>query len=80
MCRLKVKSRTCHYYNRVERNKENPDITNLSVVDIEDLVGIGKRHHFCPYYMSKELLSTSEIIFMPYNYLLDPLMRKRLGK
>lgn len=80
MCRLKIASRSCHYYNRVERYKENPDIADLSVVDIEDLVRLGNAHKFCPYYMSKELIDSADIIFMPYNYLLDPAMRKGLRK
>ena len=31
----------------------------------------GKKHTFCPYYMSRELYQTADVIFMPYNYLLD---------
>jgi len=26
----------------------------------------------CPYYISKELKRDADIIFMPYNYLIDP--------
>ncbi len=32
---------------------------------------LGKKHNFCPYYMSRELYRTADVIFMPYNYLLD---------
>jgi hypothetical protein len=31
----------------------------------------GKKHSFCPYYMSRERYQTADVIFMPYNYLLD---------
>lgn len=80
MCRLKVQTRSCHFYNKVERFKENPELKSLSVVDIEDLVKLGNSHKFCPYYMSKELFTTADIVFMPYNYLLDPVLRKSLRK
>lgn len=76
ICKIKVKSRTCHFHNRLEGQKDNPEFRNASVLDIEDIVRIGKKLKCCPYYASKELLDDAEIIFMPYNYLLDPKMRK----
>lgn len=51
-----------------------------SVMDIEDLVTMGKTHRFCPLYMAKQLKSIADIIFMPYNYLLQPRTWKALGK
>ncbi|VEL26397.1 unnamed protein product [Protopolystoma xenopodis] len=41
------------------------------IVDIEDLVRVGKETRCCPYYMSRELKTDADIIFMPYNYLVD---------
>ena len=49
------------------------------VLDIEDLVKMGKKKVFCPYYMARELKRDADIIFMPYNYLLDPKTRKAHG-
>lgn len=80
MCQIKVKTRTCFYVNGVERKKDNPAVAEVSVMDIEDLVKLGNAHKFCPYYMSKELVKSADIIFMPYNYLLDVTIRKRLGQ
>lgn len=79
MCQIKVKTRTCHYFNRVERKKNDPVICEQNIVDIEDLVKIGQTHKVCPYYLSKELKQQADIVFMPYNYLLDPKSRKALG-
>ncbi|KAJ8952435.1 hypothetical protein NQ318_014527, partial [Aromia moschata] len=79
MCDLKVKTRNCFYYNQVERKKLDPAISELSIIDIEDILKLGDRHKFCPYFMTKELRQHADIIFMPYNYLLDPLARKALG-
>ena len=33
-------------------------------------------HRCCPYFISKELKAEADVIFMPYNYLLDPKSRK----
>lgn len=59
--------------------KDIPELRNVGVVDIENLVSMGKQMKFCPYYMSRELKQQADIIFMPYNYLLDPRMRAVLG-
>ncbi|XP_056648958.1 regulator of telomere elongation helicase 1 homolog [Diorhabda sublineata] len=79
MCRLKVKTRSCKFYNKVEQNKLNSNVSTINIMDIEDLVKIGKCNGFCPFYMAKELKEDSDVIFMPYNYLLDPSIRKTLG-
>jgi len=39
-------------------------------MDIEELHKLGKKHNFCPFYMSRELYQSADVIFMPYNYLL----------
>ncbi len=41
------------------------------VLDIEDLMLIGTRQRMCPYYLARELKSQADVIFMPYNYILD---------
>ena len=40
-------------------------------MDIEEYSEFALEGEFCPFYKSKELAHTSDIIFMPYNYLLD---------
>lgn len=75
MCRAKVQARTCHFHNNLEANKANKDFTQ-GILDIEDLVELGQKHRVCPYYMARELKTSADIIFMPYNYLLDLKSRK----
>uniref|UniRef100_A0A8D9B2P9 DNA 5'-3' helicase n=1 Tax=Cacopsylla melanoneura TaxID=428564 RepID=A0A8D9B2P9_9HEMI len=53
-----------------------PPIT--AVWDIEELVTIGEKHSSCPYYVARELVNTADIVFCPYNYVIDPLIRKSL--
>ncbi|XP_022124379.2 regulator of telomere elongation helicase 1 homolog [Pieris rapae] len=79
MCQLKVKSRTCHFYNNVESKKDDRSVKGDEILDIEDLVTVGKKLKCCPYYLSKELKQEADIVFMPYNYLLDPKSRKANG-
>lgn len=79
MCQLKVKSRTCYFYNNVESKKDDRAVKGDEILDIEDLVSVGKKLKCCPYYLSKELKQEADIIFMPYNYLLDPKSRKANG-
>lgn len=79
MCQLKVKSRTCHFYNNVESKKDDQAVRGADILDIEDLVSVGKKIKCCPYYLAKELKQEADIVFMPYNYLLDPKSRKANG-
>ena len=44
-------------------------------VDIEDLVALGGKTRGCPYFAAKHMSETAELIFCPYNYLLDPSVR-----
>ncbi|KAF3696430.1 Regulator of telomere elongation helicase 1 [Channa argus] len=75
MCRGKVSTRSCVYYNNVEEKSTDRDLVN-SILDVEDLVKYGNKHRVCPYYLSRSLKQQADIVFMPYNYLLDPKSRR----
>jgi Fanconi anemia group J protein len=49
-----------------------------AVWDIEDLVQMGKKKRGCPYYTSRGLSEEADIIFCPYNYLIDPSMHSKM--
>uniref|UniRef100_A0A8C2IEG7 Regulator of telomere elongation helicase 1 n=1 Tax=Cyprinus carpio TaxID=7962 RepID=A0A8C2IEG7_CYPCA len=65
MCRAKVSSRSCVFYNNVDGMKtkirDTPIVCSCRV---------------CPYYLSRTLKQHADVIFMPYNYLLDPKSRR----
>uniref|UniRef100_A0A673J452 Regulator of telomere elongation helicase 1 n=1 Tax=Sinocyclocheilus rhinocerous TaxID=307959 RepID=A0A673J452_9TELE len=75
MCRAKVSSRSCVFYNSVDEKSTDKEIMN-SILDVEDLVKTGKKQRVCPYYLSHALKQHADVIFMPYNYLLDPKSRR----
>ncbi|KAL2714669.1 Fanconi anemia group J protein isoform X3 [Vespula squamosa] len=73
----------CLYYN--EKNKK--DLSTFSQLesngitmpyDIEDLVEVGRKNKICPYFAAKSLAEEAEIIFCPYNYIIDPDIRESM--
>ncbi|RNA23419.1 Regulator of telomere elongation helicase [Brachionus plicatilis] len=74
MCKAKVNAKTCFFYNNVEN--VIPELKALTTVDIEDLNAFGNKHKCCPYYTARNLKEGADILFMPYNYLLDKKLRK----
>lgn len=70
MCRSKISTRSCHFYNNLEANQSNPEFSE-NIMDIEDLVELGNKRSVCPYYLSRSQRNSADIVFMPYNYLLD---------
>ena len=56
--------------------KKHPE-ANTEPLDIEDLVKIGQVQGPCPYFLSRDMTSSAELVFMPYQYLIDA--KTRLG-
>ncbi|CAL4955580.1 unnamed protein product [Urochloa decumbens] len=80
-CHFLCKKRRCQHNNVVaEFMKKKPELGS-EPFDIEDLVkiGKGKPNGPCPYYISRELSKSVDILFAPYNYLIDPGNRRSLN-
>ncbi|KAK9916347.1 hypothetical protein WJX75_001590 [Coccomyxa subellipsoidea] len=74
-CRAHVGARTCSWYNKVESwTRMHPD-ANGEALDIEELVRLGSSGGPCPFYLSRDMAATAQIVFMPYNYLVDAKIR-----
>lgn len=72
----KEKNRSsCEYYRKIYETPELDDKI-AKITDIEDLGSIGDVHKCCPYFISKRQAIKSDIIFIPYSYLIDPIIRK----
>lgn len=74
----------CPFYNDVNRKS----LSNFHAVerlglkpvwDIEDLVTIGKNTGLCPYFGARNLMDHADIIFCPYNYIIDPFISEAVN-
>lgn len=74
LCKSYRNKNKCSFFPNVLA-KMSADDFNEPILDIEDLGRLGRIHACCPYYVSKELSKKAIIIFMPYNYLIDPKIR-----
>uniref|UniRef100_A0A7M4EWG9 DNA 5'-3' helicase n=1 Tax=Crocodylus porosus TaxID=8502 RepID=A0A7M4EWG9_CROPO len=73
---------SCSYYHSVHKLSEQHTLQfvhkTCQAWDIEELVSLGKKLRACPYFAARELMSGADIVFCPYNYLLDPQIRESM--
>ncbi|KFP80428.1 Fanconi anemia group J protein, partial [Apaloderma vittatum] len=74
--------KSCLYYHAVHKLDEHHTLQSAHGMyqawDIEDLVRLGKKLRACPYFAARELMVGADIVFCPYNYLLDPQIRESM--
>ncbi|XP_061461036.1 Fanconi anemia group J protein [Rhineura floridana] len=80
---LEAKNGTsCSYYHGVHKLSEHhilqSALKKYQAWDIEDLVSLGKKLRACAYFAARELMGEAEIVFCPYNYLLDSQIRESM--
>lgn len=76
---LKKRKANCPYFEKAYKFNSNESLKELDFHtpwDIEDILKFGKTHSACPYFGARKLLEEAEIIFCPYNYILDPNIRE----
>ena len=88
-CQALTAAQSCVYHRKLQDHKRKHgsvphpqaglDEVIRPVPDIEDFVSSSKREELCPFYYARELQATSDVLFLPYNYLLDPKARKALN-
>ncbi|KAJ2161968.1 hypothetical protein GGF46_001064 [Coemansia sp. RSA 552] len=66
-------------YRRILENMSLAAGGDNEIWDIEDIVNIGKKRCACPYYATRDLAASADLVFAPYNYLLDPQVRDATG-
>jgi len=76
-CNSLNSKRACMYKNNLDGYMDSgASIDNTSSLDIEDMVKLGRTRKICPYFHSREFSASADIVFLPYNYLLDSAIRK----
>lgn len=50
------------------------------VWDIEELVEMAREEEVCPYFSARDLMKDADIIFCPYNYIVDPDIRASVSR
>ena len=76
-CAAAVKSGSCTFHGRTDPFlRESPD-AHSTPLDVEDLGALARSRGACPFYVARGLAPTADIVFAPYNYLVDP--RARAG-
>lgn len=82
-CSAAVKSGSCGWHSRVDSFlRDNPGAASvgLGLEELHKLAGDGRAGSGsgpCPFYVSRGLAPTADVVFVPYNYLVDP--RSRAG-
>jgi len=77
-CSQLTKERKCHYRNNLDSFVSNvtTDAELQPVMDMEELITMGKKRKVCPFYLTRGHVPQAEILFLPYNYLFDREARK----
>jgi Rad3-related DNA helicase len=77
-CNSITAKHACLYRNNLDGFVDGNVSNTNEILDIEDLVKMGSKKKICSYFYSRDYSTNAEIIFMPYNYLLDGSIRKTL--
>ncbi|KAL7116480.1 hypothetical protein ACP275_03G007400 [Erythranthe tilingii] len=75
---LKNKEDTCPEFKNVHKVKSHPSLQKggcHEVHDIEDLVKVGQVVKGCSYFAARSMAQESELVFCPYNYIINPVIR-----
>ncbi|KAJ2359188.1 hypothetical protein GGF43_000209 [Coemansia sp. RSA 2618] len=82
MCKLLRDEDNCGAYSGFRRILGSNKIAAggpMEIWDLEDIVKVGGPLTACAYYASRELATSADLVFCPYNYILDPVVRAASG-
>ncbi|GFP82753.1 fanconi anemia group j protein homolog [Phtheirospermum japonicum] len=82
-CKLLLKNKecSCPQFKNVHKVKGHPSLQKggcHEVHDIEDLVKIGNVVKGCSYYAARALAQEADLVFCPYNYIINPVIREAM--
>jgi len=84
-CKKAKEDKKCKFYNNIKNEsklsfqarKSIEDITDLSPLDVNELITICKENDVCPYEISLILAKKAKVIVADYYYLFNPSIMKR---
>jgi len=71
-CKQLLSSSGCKFHSSHASMKH---LMSPRVWDIEDLVTTGRDRNKCPYFAARAMVPESDLVFGPYNYVIDPVIR-----
>eukprot|EP00850_Spirogloea_muscicola_P016401 SM000132S26916 [mRNA] locus=s132:399432:407547:- [translate_table: standard] len=82
-CKMLIKdtSKGCSSFRNMHKVKGHASLRpggSASIHDIEDLVALGQSVKGCAYYAARAMASDAELVLCPYNYLVDPVIRRAM--
>jgi Rad3-related DNA helicase len=78
-CNSLNSKRSCMYRNNLDNYIESgSSMDSTALMDIEEMVKLGNHRKICPYFHSREFSTSSDLVLLPYNYLLDSTIRRTL--
>ena len=63
----------CAYYKNRDNGKS---FMSWEPMDIEEIHKQAQKFQYCPYYTTKDRVAGADLVFMPYNYLIDEKIRE----
>lgn len=78
-CRSACKTASCKYFETLGKQARKRKYTLVPNCDIEDFVKLGREEGFCPYYAARAAIDRADVVFAPYNYLIDPKVRNAIS-
>ncbi|KAG2494184.1 hypothetical protein HYH03_007542 [Edaphochlamys debaryana] len=68
----------CSFRSKATKGGRPPGYSS-KVHDIEELAAACRTQKMCAYFTARDMALTAELVFCPYSYLLDPVVRAALG-
>lgn len=75
-------SQRCNFYQNVSSSDKHSKIQKVNssnVWDLEEFIEICNDLTSCPYYSSQKLMEKADLIFAPYNYVMNPIIKEQMS-
>ncbi|KAH0786510.1 Fanconi anemia group J protein isoform X2 [Histomonas meleagridis] len=77
-CYEAMRKKSCPYSTAKKIPKEFLPHGSLGKFDIEDLVNYCRQKMICPYSLSRTIMKVADLVFCPYNYILNPKVKGQM--